>query len=204
VDQLPDSTSYTLGTRSIILANRAGSQSAVLRAAGGPISDLHGFCGETVFLGDLLNQESNTLLAIPGTRMISVRASSKPGGKLHCTAMGKVLIAFMEPEVRARLLALSGMERMTEHTITDRDVLEEELASVREHGYALNRAEETLGVMGVAAPIWDQRGVVIAGVCVGFPAAYWPGGEIPGLTEEVVRCAAQISANLGHVPNGHR
>ena len=199
VDQQPDSSDYSLGTRLIILGNRAATHSDLIRAAREPLKALHQFCGESVFLASRRRTTMEVLITIPGIRLLSVSSSTRPEGTLHCTAMGKAILAYMTPEERAHWIAESGMEQYTEHTITDPVLLDEELAIVRQRGYAQNTGEESQGVIGVGAPVWDHRGSVMAAISVGYPADNWPEGVLPRIADEIVRCSREISTRLGYV-----
>lgn len=72
---------------------------------------------------------------------------------LHSTAAGKSILANLPDERVQEILDERGLPAVTERTITDRETLFEELAEVRERGYALNDQENTDGVRAVAAPI---------------------------------------------------
>lgn len=90
--------------------------------------------------------------------------ASHPGdhAPLHCTAAGKVFLAFMQDRQREEMMARLRYERLTEHTIQEPLVLLEDLAATRERGYGLSMQEEFLPVIGVAAPVRDLHGEVIA------------------------------------------
>ena len=75
---------------------------------------------------------------------------------LHCTSSGKVLIAHLEPGRRTGLLQKSGMATLTPRTVIATERLDEELARVRETGYAVTVEEYELGLNAVAAPVHDR------------------------------------------------
>ena len=58
---------------------------------------------------------------------------------LHCTALGKVLLAYMSEKERKKILEDKGLPRLTEKTITDKKKLEKELGEVKEQNFALDR-----------------------------------------------------------------
>jgi IclR family KDG regulon transcriptional repressor len=79
---------------------------------------------------------------------------------LHCTAVGKCLICRLSREELDRLFEGTVLERRTERTICDLDALAEELAAVRERGYALDIEENERKVVCLAAPVYGfERGV---------------------------------------------
>jgi DNA-binding IclR family transcriptional regulator len=114
---------------------------------------------------------------------------------LHCTGMGKVLLAGMEPAERRKILA-RGLPSFTPRTITDPAALERELARVRRSGYALDREEITRGIMCVAAPVRDGEGDTVAAISVAFPAYIDKERGIAKEIEAVTRCAAAVAGLL--------
>ncbi|HEX5600189.1 MAG TPA: IclR family transcriptional regulator, partial [Hyphomicrobiaceae bacterium] len=88
----------------------------------------------------------------------------------HCTSGGKVMLAHLDDAVRARLLRNVTLKPCTEHTITQTTELEAELAEIRRRGYAVNNQEFTIGIIGVAVPIADRQGRVLAALAVHGPS----------------------------------
>lgn len=84
---------------------------------------------------------------------------------LHTTAAGKSIFANLPEEVRAELFE-TPFERITENTITDSDTLREELETVRQQGYSVNREESFSGLRAVGVPIRDEDGTVVGALSV--------------------------------------
>jgi len=103
----------------------------------------------------------------------SIRVQLGPGSRvpLHATAIGKVLLAHMPPDARRRLLAVLPCPALMPATITDPEKLEAECAAIVSRGYALNKEENTEGLVGLAVPVREGTGRVIAGLAVHAPAA---------------------------------
>ncbi len=114
---------------------------------------------------------------------------------LHCTAMGKALLAFARKEDRERFLT-RPLEAITSKTIIDPVKLREELASVRKEGFALDREEITRGVICVAAPIFGSPDDVVGAVSIAFPSYICSDRSIEAEIEAVRREAAAISGAL--------
>jgi len=111
---------------------------------------------------------------------------------LHCTGMGKILLAEMQPAERQMILA-RGLETFTSRTITDPGALEKELGKVRRCGYALDREEITRGILCVAAPIRNGEGHTVAAISVAFPAYIDKERGIAREIRAVTRCAAAVT-----------
>ncbi len=126
-----------------------------------------------------------------------VRAYTQIGGRspAHCVATGKALLAWRPaPVIRAIKLT-----RWSDRTITDRAQFEREMARTRELGYAVNRGEWRASVGGVAAPILDGRGDVIASIGLSGPIERMKRERVKALANDVVRAAQGISSQLaGH------
>jgi len=118
---------------------------------------------------------------------------------LHATALGKVLIAF-DPGA-ARLVLDRPLESLTYRTVTDRSVLVRQLADVRDVGYAVAVEESEQGVAGIAAPVRDRGGYVVAAIGVGGPVESLCDGRghpRPELADDVLWAARAISREFGH------
>lgn len=114
---------------------------------------------------------------------------------LHCTALGKVLVAFGAAE-----LPPGRLERRTPRTVTSRAALEAELAEVRRLGWAATVEELEPGLVAVAAPVHRSIGTVAAAMSVSGPSSRLDAGRLAGVAAECVAQANALSAQLGHRP----
>jgi len=110
----------------------------------------------------------------------------------HCTATGKVMLAFRDE------LPTSPLSRFTSHTIRDLRRLKTELGTVQRQGFALNLGEYGAHVNGIAAPIADHTGSVIAAVVISGPAERVKPDVLKALTPLVVSTANVVSVALGY------
>lgn len=126
-----------------------------------------------------------------------VRAYSQIGGRAPaaCVATGKVLLANSPASVLAGIAA--ALEAHTDRTITDGEAFLREMKKVRMQGYAINRGEWRDGVWGIAAPIVDTRGTVIAAIGISGPAARFRKPVLPAWTEDVIAAAREVADALG-------
>ncbi|AZM88586.1 MULTISPECIES: IclR family transcriptional regulator [Streptomyces] len=146
-------TRYGIGVRALLVGSSYIDGDEVVAAARPTLDRLSDDTTETIHLARL----DGTSVVYLATRQSQhyLRPFTRVGRRLpvHSTALGKALLAsHTDEEVRA--LLPKRLEAVTEHTITDREQLVEELALVREQGYALDREENTLGLrcFGVAIP----------------------------------------------------
>jgi DNA-binding IclR family transcriptional regulator len=118
---------------------------------------------------------------------------------VHCTAEGKVLIAFQPPQVIERIIA-AAHQRRTPRTLMDPAALREELAKVRARGYAIDDEEYEVGVRSIAAPVRDDTGSSVAAVGVTGPAQRLTKNRLAIIGRHVDAAAKAISLRLGARP----
>lgn len=88
---------------------------------------------------------------------------------LHCTSSGRIFLADMPDRLLTAYLMSGPWEQVTPNTIIDPDHLRREVQKTRDMGYAVNDSEFVLGVVGVAVPVYDLNGRVIACLSVSAP-----------------------------------
>ena len=124
---------------------------------------------------------------------------------LHAAAPGKALLAFMPPPIWDSIIERLELTRYNERTITTKQALLEELAQIRECGYALDRAEQFEGVHCTAAALLDGRGHAVAAINVTGPASRLTEAMLHSVGRQTSECAQRISQLLGFAAgNGHR
>jgi IclR family KDG regulon transcriptional repressor len=109
---------------------------------------------------------------------------------LHCTAVGKALLAFSDLPIPAYL------EAETTRTITDHETLERHLEQIRASGYALDDEEHQEGVRCLAAPVYDYMGIMIATIGISGPTVRVTDRRIPELGRMVIDAARELSDDL--------
>ncbi|MDO9013699.1 MAG: IclR family transcriptional regulator [Polynucleobacter sp.] len=192
----PGGKAYTPGDRLANLAletlchdNVSGVRHSILRKL---VSDLKETCnlailrrGELFYLDRV---EANWAL----------RLHLPPGTVLppHCSASGKLLLAFKPPEERAKLLDNLPLEQFTHRTIVDRDVLESELNRITSTEYAVDNEEYVLGVSCVAVPVRDKHGDAVAAIAIHAATARLPLNQAMEYIPQLRAAAERISNTL--------
>lgn len=153
--------------------------------------------GETINLGVLSGGEILYVERVESAWPLSI--NFKPGSRvpLHCTANGKLLLAFAPSRRRDRLLASLPMEPRTRNTLTDRDALRRELAEIRRRGYSEDNEEFLAGVCCLAVPVRARGGRVVAGLAVSAPSARFPLDNARGYLPDLQACAEELRPHLG-------
>ncbi|MFT4288529.1 IclR family transcriptional regulator [Nocardioides sp.] len=148
---------YRLAGGLFELGMRAATERTLLELAMPYLQDLYERTHETVHLGVQEGSEVVYVAKIGGHRQVS--APSRPGGRMpmHCTAIGKVLLAYADPTLRRQVLA-GPLERRTPHTLLAPGLLRRQLDAVLETGLAFEREESTPGLLCVGSPVLDADG----------------------------------------------
>ena len=114
----------------------------------------------------------------------------------HCSASGKLLLAFKPEQERKRLIDTLPLEQFTHRTITDHNVLLSELDRITMNGYAVDNEEYVLGVSCVAVPVKDRDGEVVAAIAIHAATARLPLNQAMEYIPKLLIAAEQISATL--------
>jgi DNA-binding IclR family transcriptional regulator len=186
---------YRLGSRLFALADVAREQHVVREVAGPHLRELNHKTGQTVHLAAWENGEAIYIDKLDSVR--SVRMYSQVGvpAALHCTAVGKVLLAAQPKRQLEAVLASMDYHVYTPNTITDPDALRAELDLVRERGWAQDRAEHESFINCVGAPITDQHGRVVGAVSVSVPDVLLNYEQVLELLPDLLATAKAISAD---------
>ncbi|MGW0603812.1 IclR family transcriptional regulator [Streptomyces sp. NPDC002640] len=191
---------YQLSGGLFELGLRAASERTLVELAMPFLQDLYERTHETVHLGVRQGGEVLYLTKIGGHRQ--AKAPSRTGGRMpvHCTAIGKVLLAHADEDERAAVLA-GPLERRTPRTVVAPGMLGRQLAKAVETGVAYEREESTPGLLCVAAPVLRPDGrTAVAAVSVTGPV----GRFRPEAHANTVRSAAAALAAVLATRPRHR
>jgi Transcriptional regulator len=142
---------------------------------------------QIVYVGQVQSRQSMRMFTEVGRRVSP-----------HCTAVGKALLALIDPAEVQALLSRTGMEASTEHTITDPDVLAIQLEQVLERGYAMDEGEQELGVRCVAVAV--PRAPSRIALSVSGPATRMTDDLVARAVPQLTDAARRLSDDLA---SGH-
>jgi len=156
--------------------------------------------GEAVLLAVMASDKQAVLYVDKVESEHRLRYSAGLGERrsLHATSAGKVMLAFLPDDERTKILQSIKLVRFTELTIVTKRALSTELDKVRREGVCINIDQSELGRCGIAAPIFDHHGEIVAACSLGAPVTR-AAPVLPELIEEVKMTASTISKMLGHV-----
>ncbi|RZQ62938.1 IclR family transcriptional regulator [Amycolatopsis suaedae] len=188
---------YRLGSALFSLANQALEGYDVRRAAQPALAALNAATGHTVHLAAYAEGEVVYIDKYEGTH--SVRMYSRVGKRapLHCTAVGKVLVASFPPGQREEVARAIDYVRLTDNTIAGPEQFLAELDRVAARGYAVDNAEHEDFIHCIAAPVRDQSGTVLAAVSLSVPKVLLDLDGLLALVPDLVAAADQASVHSG-------
>ena len=123
---------------------------------------------------------------------VTLRVNAQVGtmNPLHCTALGKVLLAYGDLDLPSDLAAF------TTNTITDPETLHRHLEEIRQLGFAVDDEEFDLGVRCIAVPVFDFRGKAVGAIGISGPATRMTAERMPELTAIVVEIGKALSERM--------
>ncbi len=191
----PETGSYRLGMRLLELGNLVKARLDVRDAALGPMRDLHKLTHQPVNLsmrqGDEIVYIERTYSERSGMQVVRAIGGRAP---LHLTSVGKLFLAFDDPQRVRAYATRTGLAGHTRNSITNIAALERELALVRQRGVARDDEELELGVRCMAAAIHDDQNKLVAGLSISSPADRLEEAWLQNLKDT----AEKISAALGY------
>ena len=143
------------------------------------------------------NGEAIYLARVGGPRVPQGALPTVDRTLLHCSAVGKALLAGM-PEARVQsILQQRGMRQFTRRTLSSLPALRDELTLTRSRGYALDQEERVSGLRCVAAPLFDENARVIGALSISGTSRRIEDARVRALGEMVKRAAAAVTLEIG-------
>jgi sugar lactone lactonase YvrE/DNA-binding IclR family transcriptional regulator len=188
---------YRLGLRLLELAHEVWGDFDLRLAAQDELVRLRNTVRESVHLA-VLDASRVVLIAVEDAGR-DVQPGSKVGMKLpvHATALGKVIVAYLEPARQLELLAGLSLTKHSPATLANLADLRRELDLTRARGYAIELDEHETGTVAVAAPIFDIEGRPIGAVAVNATADRIDAARAHALSSTLIGAARTISHNAG-------
>lgn len=193
------SKQYSLGMRVLELASNVSDSFSIKKIASPYLGLLQGRLGMTTFLGVLDNDE-----------VLYIDKRDDPGNPISFTSnigtrrppywgmMGSILMAYLPDSEIKRVLQKNPLTAATKKSITRKDEFVKWLNQIRSLGYVIDAEMALDGITGVAAPVFEHRGKVVAGIGVGFISSSVNVKGLKRVIIEVTKAARSISRELGY------
>ena len=192
----PETDRYCLGFKSFEVGSLIANRGAIREVAAPFLRSLMLATKETVHLGVLDEWEVVYIDKMEGDQPLQMYSRIGRRAPLHCTALGKALVAWETDDWLERFLR-RRLRAYTESTIVESGDLRREFVKIRAARYAVDGEEFALGLKCVAAPLFDHSRRVVASIGIAGPAARLSSDRLPRLASLVRESAAGASRALG-------
>lgn len=189
---------YHLGLEFFDYGQYVRNQVGVFRASQDAVDSLEADTGEMAWLITHQDGKAMYIYGRGGENDIDVNAILGSWAYMHSNSGGKAILAHLSETEVDSIVDRHGLPAQTENTITDRETLDEELATIREQGYAMNLSEDLEGVHAIGIPLLFE-GEIRGALSVAGPAHRLSRERCEGeILEQLEAAANEIELNLAY------
>ncbi|MED5052140.1 IclR family transcriptional regulator [Anoxybacillus rupiensis] len=199
IEQDEETSRYKLGYKFLELSSKLLESIDLRKEAKPYLKELEKETNEVIHLVVYDQGEVIYIEKLEGTETLRMHSKVGRRAPMHCTAVGKAILAHLPADVVRDILERKGLPRHTDQTITDQNAFLQELAQVKQKGYALDLEENEYGIRCIAVPIFAHGGKVVAAVSLSGPTIRMTDERIKQLQGRMQQIGKQISARLGYV-----
>lgn len=198
IEQDADSGRYKLGYKFLEISTVL-LDSIDLRAEARPfLQELEQYTNEVIHLVVYDQGEVVYIEKLEGNETLRMHSKVGKRAPMHCTAVGKAILAYLPVNVASEIIERKGLPYHTEYTITNKDTFLKEIAEVKLSGYALDLQENEYGITCIAVPIFDHLGRAISAISISGPTMRMTEERIRELKDKMIETGEKISARLGY------
>lgn len=195
VVQDPSTRKYRLGPGLIALASQNLRHVPIAQMAKPWLEKVQVMTNETVMLTVRRGSDLVVAFAIESEQPVRVTAQAGDVAPMHCTAAGKLYLAF-GPQSLFETILVSGLPKMTPNTLTTPEKLRKDLKKIKAQGWSSDNEEMLEGIKAVAVPLLDKAGDIQACIAVRGPAHRMTPQRVSSWVEELVIYAKECSREL--------
>lgn len=202
VAKQPVDKSYTIGAKLVRWMSSARKDQELVHLCRPHLEKLTRQTHESSHIGVLTGMRLTLIDVVPpADTLVAIKHSVGGAVEIHCSALGKALLAFQPPELQDRIIAALDFPRFTGATIVEPAVFREALQNVRDRRFAVDDAEFNDWIYCMAAPILDKGNHAVAslGISVFKPTLNADAMRLAFLQGAVCDCAAAVSHDLSKV-----
>lgn len=199
IEQDSETGRYKLGYKFLEISSKL-LESIDIRAEAKPyLQELEKYTNEVIHLVVYDQGEVVYIEKLEGNETLRMHSKVGKRAPMHCTSVGKAILAHLPSSTVVDILDRKGMPMHTETTITDKDTFLQELLKVKQTGYALDLEENEHGITCIAVPIFDHLGKAIAAVSISGPTMRMTSERLEELKPRMLEIGGKISIRLGYV-----
>lgn len=192
---------FRLGLRLFDYGNRAIEQYDLRDRAQPHLRRLVAETEETAHLCVLESARVIYLDKIEPTRSVRMITRIGASNPIHCTSVGKAILAFLPEERAAEVLRRIRFERFTNRTLLTVEALRTEMEKTRRRGYAVDDEEFEEGLRCIAVPLLDAQRQPVAAVSISGPSFRVTAQKLPSIANHLLQCVRGISVDMGYISN---
>jgi DNA-binding IclR family transcriptional regulator len=196
IRQDPESRRYSMGYRVVTLSRNLLAENEVVRLAREVLERFAVETGEGVHLVVLDGSETVLVQRVKGSQLVAVDFQVGDRSELHCTSIGKALLAYQDAAFIESIVA-GGLVGRTANTIVDDARLRRELEAVRRDGYAIDDREMYDNMRCIAAPVFERDAPVRMGISCSGPDSRFSLDYLGHLRDPLLAASRELSARLG-------
>ena len=193
----PERQTYKLGLRVFELANLVWDDFDLRSAADPEMIRVRDLTRETIRLVILDGAEVVCIDQKGSKEELSIRYTVGARVPVYCSAAGKAILSFLDPEKQSEILGQLSPEPITPRTITDVAEFKSQLDITEVRGYAIDNEEQITGVRAVSAPILDRWGRPMAAVTITGPIHRLSIEKLHSFGRDLIEACRRISGNAG-------
>lgn len=198
LDHKKGESKYVMGFKIIEIGWSAISKNPIAKIASPYLEKLVDLTGESTILGTLSKNEVFYIEKLGGRGILKVDVEVETRAPIHCTSLGKTLLAWLSEREIDEILRNNQLRKYTQRTIIDKKTFIEELRKTKEKGYAITDEEYILGTCSIAVPIKNNNGEVIASLSLVMPKTRFTDDRINSLVKTLGSVSRELETKLSH------
>ncbi len=203
IEQDDETKRYRLGYQYLELSAKLLDSMDIRKEATPYLKELEALTNEVVHLVIYSQKEAVYIEKLEGNETLRMHSQVGKRAPMHCTSAGKTILSYL-PEREARdILKQRGLPVHTENTITDPDLLLENLKEIRERGYGQEVEENEVGITCIAAPIFNFHGDITGSISISGPTIRMGEERIQELKNPLMEAGRKVSKRLGYRDNNN-
>ncbi|MGM0409965.1 MAG: IclR family transcriptional regulator [Bacillota bacterium] len=191
---------YSVGIKLLEIGSKSLNKSDIRNEIKPYLEELKNETKETIHLGILDNYEVIYIDKVESPKTIRMYSSIGKRAPVHCTGLGKCLIAFSNQNYIDDFLQNTNLKKYTQNTITEKGKFRQHLSIIREQGYSIDNEEHETDIRCISGPIFNHKGAIIAAFSISGPANRMTLERIKKLKSLVLNYSKNISAVFGFNP----
>ncbi len=190
---------YRLSYKLVSLCRNLLAENEVTNLIMRTLKELSQKTQETLHYSVLDGNEAVLIHRVKGSQLVTVDFQIGDRSPLHCTSIGKVLLAYQDESTIESIID-AGLPRYASNTIVDPETLRKELRKIKMEGYGLDDHEFADNMRCIAVPVFENGGVVRSGISISGPDSRLTLQKLHELKGPLIEASSTLSRQLGGIP----